>query len=80
MKGKVKMSKTRNRRPITDAEVENEIAVLRDDPDVKLSQLERQLKMRYLYDLRCLKKHGKELRDAGFDEDTLRELYNNEEV
>lgn len=73
------MSKTRNRRPITDAEVENEIATLRDDPDVKLSQLERQLKIkrrRYLYDLRGLKKHGKELRDAGFDEETLRELYN----
>ena len=39
------MSK-RNRRPITDTEVENEIAALRDDPDVKLSQLERQLKIK----------------------------------
>lgn len=72
------MGKTKNRRPITDAEIENEIATLRDDPDVKLSQLERRLKIkrrRYLYDLRCLKKHGKELRDAGFDEETLREFY-----
>lgn len=40
MKGKVKMSKTRNRRPTTD----------------------------------------KELRDAGLDEEALRELYDNEEV
>lgn len=60
---------------ITDEEVELEIEQLRNDPDVKLAQKERRLKIkrrRYLYDLRQCKKRGAELRESGITFDNAR--------
>lgn len=63
------------RETITDEEVEQEIAELRDDPDVKLAQLEIRIRLkrrRYLYNLRAQKERGEKLRQSGIDENILR--------
>lgn len=51
---------------LTDEEVEQEIAVLRNDPDVKLARAEereRYKRRQYLYGLRDLKKRGQRIRN-----------------
>lgn len=68
-------------RKMTDEQVVAEIERLKKDPDVKLAVMEEQLRNRlrkYLYTLQSRKKHGKALRDAGLDEDALRNLYSSD--
>lgn len=51
---------------LTDEQVEKEIAVLRDDPDVKLARAEARIQYKrrqYLYGLRDLKKRGQKIRN-----------------
>ena len=53
---------------LTDAEVEMEIARLRESDDVRLAQREIQLqykRRKYLYTLRYQEKRGKQLKAAG---------------
>lgn len=50
---------------LTDEQVEKEIAVLRDDPDVRLARAEARIQYKrrqYLYGLRDLKKRGQKIR------------------
>lgn len=50
---------------LTDEQVEQEIAALKDDPDVKLARAEERIRLKrrqYLYGLRDLKKRGKKIR------------------
>ena len=59
---------------LTDSEVENEIERLQASPYVKLSAKERQIKYkrrRYLYNLRLMEKHGRELERAGITMEIL---------
>ena len=70
------------RKEMTDEEVEREIEALRADEDVRLTQLENRLKARerlkrrtILYNLRWAKKHGEELREAGYTRELLYEAY-----
>ena len=59
---------------LTDAEVEKEIERLQASPYVKLSAKERQIKYkrrRYLYNLRLMEKHGRELEKAGITMEIL---------
>lgn len=58
----------KNRKSLTDAEVEAEIEMLRRDPDVSLGRLNERVKYKrrqYLYQLRSLQKQGRELRENG---------------
>ena len=63
------MNKAESRRHImTDEEVEEKIAQLRDDPDVRLAQKATRVayrRRRYLYNLQADKKRGQQLREAG---------------
>lgn len=59
------------RQGLTDEQVEQEIERLTTSPYVKLARAEIRAKYRkrqYLYGLRQLEKHGKELADAGMTE------------
>ena len=59
------------RQSLTDEQVEQEIERLTTSPYVKLARAEIRAKYRkrqYLYGLRQLEKHGKELADAGMTE------------
>ena len=59
------------RQVLTDEQVEQEIERLTTSPYVKLARAEIRAKYRkrqYLYGLRQLEKHGKELADAGMTE------------
>ena len=63
---------------LTDEQVEKEIEVLKNDPDVALAR--RQMRLKYkrrqtLYQLRDLKKQGAALREAGIDYDALDVIY-----
>ena len=52
----------------TDEEVEQQIALLRDDPDVRLAQKATRVayrRRRYLYNLQADKRRGTQLREAG---------------
>ena len=63
---------------LTDEQVEEEIARLRNSPHVKLAQQERRLREKrrmYLYGLRQLEKKGKELEAAGLTADVLKGMY-----
>ena len=62
------------RQGLTDAQVDKEIERLTTSPYVKLARAEQRAKYRkrqYLYGLRQLEKHGKELADAGITEEML---------
>ena len=53
---------------LTDEQVEEEIDRLRESPLVKLARRERRLQYKrrqYLYQLRELEKHGRQLQNAG---------------
>lgn len=66
---------------LTDEQVEQEIARLKQSPHVKLAKQERQLRERrrmYLYNLQQLEKKGKELERAGITPDVLRSMYSSE--
>lgn len=59
---------------LTDADVEKEIKRLQKSEYVKLAKKEQQVKYRrrqYLYQLRSMEKHGKELAKAGFTMELL---------
>lgn len=60
------------RNGLTDKQVEKEIERLKQSPYVKLARAEQRAKYRkrqYLYGLRQLEKHGKELANAGITEE-----------
>ena len=62
---------------LTDAEVEKEIERLTDSYHVQLARKERRVRCRrrqYLYTLRYLETHGKELELAGITPDVLDSL------
>lgn len=56
----------KKRKPLTDDEVEAEIAELLRDPDVILAKAEAREKNRrrqYMYQLRCMKRRGEQIRN-----------------
>lgn len=62
---------------ITDEQVETEIARLLQSPFVKLSRKERQVRNRrrqYLYSLRSMERHGKELAESGITMEMLESM------
>ena len=62
---------------LTDEQVEQEIKRLTSSPYVKLARAELRAKYRkrqYLYGLRNLEKHGKELADAGMTEQMFKNI------
>lgn len=62
---------------LTDAQVDSEIARLRESPYVKLAEKEQRIRMRrkkYMYQLRWLDKRGRQLAEAGSTMDSLDEL------
>lgn len=62
---------------LTDAEVEEEIARLKDSEYVALAKAEQRIRYRrrqYLYQLRNLEKTGRELRAAGITMTILEQL------
>lgn len=63
------MEEVKSRRhTLTDEEVEQQIALLRDDPDVRLAQKATRVayrRRRYLYNLQADKRRGTQLREAG---------------
>ena len=66
-----------NNKYLTDEEVEREIEKLTNDPLVALARKEARVKYRrrqYLYQLRNLKKKGKELTKAGITMEILSNL------
>ena len=66
---------------LTDEQVEIEIAMLRDDPAVKLAQAEQRHKYKrrqQLYTLRFLKKRGEALMANGITEDSFNEVDNDD--
>lgn len=63
---------------ITDDQVEREIARLLESPHVKLAKREEQIRQRrrrYMYDLRCLEKKGKQLEAEGLTLEMLEAGY-----
>ena len=59
---------------LTDDQVEEEIARLTIDPDVRLARTHERMRYKrrsYLYKLRDLQKQGRKLRASGIDEDVL---------
>lgn len=63
---------------ITDEEVEQEIARLTENEDVRLARLETRVRYKRrqkLYNLRALEKRGKELKAAGITDEVLRAIY-----
>ena len=71
------MEEVKNRRHfLTDEEVEEKIAQLRDDPDVRLAWKEKNVKYkrrRYLGALQSDKRRGQQLREAGITWEILDE-------
>lgn len=71
------MSEVKNRRHfLTDEEVEEKIAQLRDDPDVRLAWKEKNVKYKrrkYLGALQSDKRRGQQLREAGITWEMLDE-------
>ena len=71
------MEEVKSRRhTLTDEEMEAQIALLRDDPDVRLAQKARRVeyrRRRYLYNLQADKKRGVQLREAGITYNMLDE-------
>lgn len=70
---------TNGRTTLTDEMVEEEIARLLNNDNVKLARLETRIKYRrrqYLYGLRAMEKRGAELRAAGVDESNIEEYLN----
>lgn len=71
------MSEVKNRRHfLTDEEVEEKIAQLLDDPDVRLAWKEKNVKYkrrRYLGALQSDKRRGQQLREAGITWEMLDE-------
>lgn len=71
------MEEVKNRRHfLTDEEVEEKIAQLRDDPDVRLAWKEKNVKYkrrRYLGALQSDKRRGQQLREAGITWEMLDE-------
>ena len=64
---------------LTDEQVEEEIARLRESPLVKLARRERRLQYKrrqFLYSLRELEKHGQKLQSAGITLEMLDGLEN----
>lgn len=62
---------------LNDAQVEQEIARLREDPYVKLAKAEKRIRNRrrqYLYGLRNLEKKGKAMAAAGLTLEMLRDM------
>ena len=62
---------------LTDGQVEAEIERLTKSPYVQLTRAEQRIKYRrrqYLYQLRNMEKHGKELQAAGITLEILRQL------
>ena len=62
---------------LTDEEVEREIEKLRESPYYKLFKKDEQIRLRrrkYLYQLRCYVKKGKELADAGITIELLNKM------
>ena len=62
---------------LSDAQVEEEIAVLLNDDYVKLAKKEiriRYKRRQYLYQLRNMKKHGEELANMGVTMDNMEEV------
>lgn len=68
---------------VKDEEVEQEIELLRLNPDVQLARLELRLKYKRrqrLYALRNLAKRGKELRERGYTYENLSSRFFEEEL
>lgn len=64
---------------LTDKQVENEIKRLTKSPYVQLARAEQRIKYKrrqYLYQLRNMEKHGKELEAAGITMEVLTGLEN----
>lgn len=62
---------------MTDDQVEREIEMLKNSPDVKLYkkyEYARNYRRQYLYALRSMEKKGKELRANGLTEDNLEKM------
>ena len=67
---------------LSDAQVEEEIAVLLNDDYVKLAKKEiriRYKRRQYLYQLRNMKKHGEELANMGVTIENMEEVMFGEE-
>lgn len=66
---------------LTDSQVEQEIARLLASDDVKLAkQVERVRNRRrqYMYSLRTMEKHGKQLAKEGWTLDNIQEMFEND--
>lgn len=62
---------------LTDEQVEEEIAILRQKYEVKLAEKEIRLRFKrrkYLYNLRTYEKRGKELMEAGITLENIEEV------
>ena len=63
---------------LTDAQVEQEIARLLASDDVKLAKQVERIKNRrrqYMYSLRTMEKHGKQLAKEGYTLDNIHEMF-----
>lgn len=63
---------------LTDAQVEQEIARLLASDEVKLAKQVERIKNRrrqYMYSLRTMEKHGKQLAEEGYTLDNIHEMF-----
>lgn len=63
---------------LTDEQVEQEIARLLASDDVKLAKQVERIKNRrrqYMYSLRTMEKHGKQLAEEGYTLDNIHEMF-----
>lgn len=63
---------------LTDSQVEQEIARLLASDDVKLAKQVERMKNRrrqYMYSLRTMEKHGKQLAEEGWTLDNIQEMF-----
>lgn len=63
---------------LTDSQVEQEIARLLASDDVKLAKQVERFKNRrrqYMYSLRTMEKHGKQLAEEGWTLDNIQEMF-----
>lgn len=66
---------------LTDSQVEQEIARLLASDDVKLAKQVERMKNRrrqYMYSLRTMEKHGKQLAEEGWTLDNVQEMFVND--
>lgn len=66
---------------LTDSQVEQEIARLLASDDVKLAKQVERMKNRrrqYMYSLRTMEKHGKQLAEEGWTLDNIQEMFEND--